>query len=115
MECRFFNSNNIIKSVKVRNRQRYQCGKKMLKRLLRKLSIFRIKKFCTYHWKIYRCLISKDKLTQSKKQTTIVESINCNVRNYLARFRRRTRYYSKSHLMVELACYFLFENHLTIF
>ena len=70
--------------------------------------------FCTDRWKIYRTLIPSDRLTQSKKETYTVESLNANVRHYLARFRRCTRCYSKCPLMVELACYLLFEKDLTI-
>jgi insertion element IS1 protein InsB len=90
-------------------------GKKTLKRLLAKLSVFNIRLFCTDRWKIYRALIPADRLIQSKRETCLVESLNCNVRHYLARFRRHSRCYSKSPLMVVLACYLLFENHLTIY
>lgn len=89
-------------------------GKKTLKRLLVKLSIYKIRLFCTDHWKIYRALIPAEKLLQSQKETCIVESLNCNVSHYLARFSRRSRCYFKSPLMVEFTCYLLFENHLTI-
>ena len=60
-------------------------GKKTLRRLLAKLNRFNVKQFCTDHWKIYRVLIDKDKLVQSKRYTTVVESINCNVRQLLGK------------------------------
>ena len=87
-------------------------GKKTLKRLLVKLSKFNIKKFCTDYWKVYKSLIPNEKLIQSKKETYTVESINCNIRHYLARFRRRSRCYSKCPTMVELSMWFLFERDL---
>ena len=87
-------------------------GKKTLKLLLAKLSRFNIKHYCTDHWKIYKALLPADKLKQSKSGTYTVESINCNVRHYLARFRRRSRCYSKSTTMVDLAIAFLFEDDL---
>lgn len=48
-------------------------GKKTLKCFLVKLSIYKIKLFCTDHYKIYRALMPVEKLLQSKKETCIVE------------------------------------------
>ena len=45
------------------------------------------------------------------KHTTQIESLNANVRHYLARFRRKTRCYSKSVTMVELSLFLLFFNY----
>ena len=46
-----------------------------------------------------------------KKHTTQIESLNANVRHYLARFRRKTRCYSKSIIMVELSLFLLFFDY----
>ena len=93
----------------------YEVGsrsKATIRKMLAKLSAYRIKKICTDKWKIYRALIPQDQLVQSKKETYTIESINCNVRHYLSRFRRKTRCYSKSVYMVKSVVSILFENHL---
>ncbi|NQY74957.1 MAG: IS1 family transposase, partial [Candidatus Margulisbacteria bacterium] len=53
-------------------------------------------------WKIYKSL-PKEKHVTGKKHTTNIESLNANVRHYLARFRRQTRCYSKCPMMLELS------------
>ena len=58
-------------------------------------------------WKAYKKLINPEKHLLSKKETTHIESHNANVRHYLARFRRKTKCYSKSIEMVELSLYLL--------
>jgi len=63
--------------------------------------------YATDAWKIYKG-IPEFKHVVGKKHTTQIESLNANVRHYLARFRRRTRCYSKSTLMVELSLFLLF-------
>jgi len=50
----------------------------------------------------------------SKAQTTHIESYNANVRHYLARFRRRTKCYSKSERLVELSLYLLIYKDLIL-
>ncbi|NQY74097.1 MAG: IS1 family transposase [Candidatus Margulisbacteria bacterium] len=47
-----------------------------------------------------------------KKHTTQIESLNANVRHYLARFRRKTRCHSKCPLMIELSLVLLFHKRL---
>ena len=47
-----------------------------------------------------------------KKYTTHIESLNANFRHYLARFRRKTRCYSKSVIMVELSLFLLFFDYI---
>ena len=87
-------------------------GKKSLRALLKRLSRFKIKKFSSDHWPVYRSVIDKSILVVGKAGTCIVESVNSNVRHYLSRFRRRTKCYSKCLEMVKLSLYFLFEDHL---
>jgi insertion element IS1 protein InsB len=52
--------------------------------------------------------IPSNKHTIGKDETHFIESFNCNVRHYLARFRRKTRCYSKCKKMVEYSLYLLF-------
>ena len=63
---------------------------------MRKIANIECEYYATDHWKVYRKVISKDKLRQSKKETSRIESENSRVRHYLARFHRRTHCYSKS-------------------
>lgn len=65
----------------------------------------------TDDWKVYKTLPQNNHLA-GNKHTTQIESLNANVRHYLARFRRRTRCYSKCPIMVELSLFFLFYKHL---
>ena len=82
-------------------------GKKSLRVLEGKLSRYKIDRYATDDWKVYKRLLPLDKHLVGKEHTTQIESVNANVRHYLARFRRRTQCYSKSVLMVELSLYLL--------
>ena len=66
-----------------------------------------VKHYGTDAWKLYKSL-PKNKHLLGKKHTTQIESLNANIRHYLARFRRKTRCYSKSPCMVELSLFLLF-------
>ncbi len=46
----------------------------------------------------------------NKSETCLIESINSLIRNYLARFNRKTKRYSKSEEMVEYSLYLLFDK-----
>jgi IS1 family transposase len=46
----------------------------------------------------------------NKKETCLIESINSRIRNYLARFVRKTKRYSKSVEMLALSLYLLFDK-----
>jgi insertion element IS1 protein InsB len=61
----------------------------------------------TDNWPAYEQFIAKTKHKISKKETVHIESSNSNVRHYLARFRRKTKCYSKSEKLVELSLYLL--------
>ena len=87
-------------------------GKKSLRALLKRLSRFKIKKFYSDLWPVYRNVIDKSLVVVCKAGTCMVESVNSNIGHYLSRFRRKTRCYSKSLEMVKLSLYFLFEGHL---
>jgi len=53
------------------------------------------------YWKSYNEIVPKDLLTQSKKETYTVESYNGILRHFLARFRRKSKCYSKSEEMMK--------------
>ena len=55
------------------------------------------------YWRPYNEIIPEDMLIQTKAETYTVESYNGLIRRFLARFRRRTKCYSKSQLMMELS------------
>ena len=48
------------------------------------------------YWKSYKEMIPEEKLIQTKKETYTVESYNGLIRHFLARFRRKSKCYSKS-------------------
>jgi len=52
-------------------------------------------------WKSYKVMIPENILTQSKKETYTVESYNETLSHFLARFRRKTKCYSKSKEMMK--------------
>ena len=53
------------------------------------------------YWKSYKEMIPAEKLVQSKAETYTVESYNGLIRHFLARFRRKTKCYSKSEEMIK--------------
>jgi insertion element IS1 protein InsB len=77
------------------------------KKLWEKVSGKSCNKFCSDDWPAYSEFVDKQKHIVSKKETTQVESHNANVRHYLARFRRKTKCYSKKARMVCLSLYLL--------
>ena len=70
--------------------------------------------YATDHYAAYKQFIDAHKHKTSKAQTTHIESYNANVRHYLARFRRRTKCYSKSERLVELSLYLLIYKDLIL-
>jgi len=67
----------------------------------------------TDEWKTYRKIIPPHLLLQTKALTSTVESVNSQVRNYLARFNRRTKRYSKSPYMATASLYLLWQYKLS--
>ena len=82
-------------------------GKKAFKELVRKIEKYSVGYYATDGWKIYNILSSSKRLI-GKKHTTQIESLNANVRYYLARFARKTRCYSTCPEMVALSLFLLF-------
>ena len=64
--------------------------------------------FCSDYWKSYKELIPCEKLCQSKAETYTIEGYNSLIRHYLARFKRKTKCYSKSEQMIEYSLKWLF-------
>ena len=52
------------------------------------------------HWKAYGEFVPSSKHFASKAETSTVEGYNSCIRHYLARFRRKTKCYSKSQKMM---------------
>jgi insertion element IS1 protein InsB len=59
--------------------------------------------FASDHWRSYEEFIPSEKHLRSKKETYTVESYNSRIRHYLARFKRKTKCYSKSDYMIEIS------------
>ncbi|MDR2774113.1 MAG: IS1 family transposase, partial [Tannerella sp.] len=52
--------------------------------------------------------VPAEKLVQTKAETYTVEGYNSRIRHYLARFRRKTKCYSKAQYMMEISLNLLF-------
>ena len=61
----------------------------------------------TDYWKSYKEMIPTELLIQSKADTYTVESYNGIIRHFLARFRRKTKCYSKCEKMIEYSLFLL--------
>jgi len=53
------------------------------------------------YWKSYKEMVPPEKLLQTKEETYTVEGYNGIIRHFLARFRRKTKCYSKSEDMLK--------------
>jgi insertion element IS1 protein InsB len=62
------------------------------------------------YWKSYNEIVPDGQLVQSKAETYTVESYNGLIRHFLARFRRRTKCYSKSDEMINLTMKLFFAH-----
>ena len=73
--------------------------------------------YCSDYWKSYAEFLPQEKHIQSKAETFTVEGYNSRVRHFLARFRRRTKCYSKRVYMMMYSLQLLFlklNNELSI-
>jgi len=57
-------------------------------------------KVCTDYWRAYEDFIPEESHIQSKKETFTVEGYNSLFRHFLARLRRKTKYYTKAKYML---------------
>ena len=83
-------------------------GNKPLKKLWAKVRQHNSFAVCTDKWKIYRKIIPANLLIQSKKYTHNIEAQNSSLRDFIKRFNRKTKEYSKSKQIAELAIYIHF-------
>jgi len=72
-------------------------------RLWDKLKHLSMSCFASDHWASYDEFIPPEKHYRSKAETCTVESYNSRIRHYLARFKRKTKCYSKSEQMIEIS------------
>jgi insertion element IS1 protein InsB len=59
--------------------------------------------FASDYWKSYEEFIPAEKHLQTKEETFTVEGYNSRIRHYLARFKRKGKYYSKADYMIEIS------------
>ena len=71
------------------------------KRLYGLLSGLEVASYYTDYWPAYDSILRAEHHVKSKAETYTVEGMNSLLRHYLARFKRRTKCYSKSVVMVE--------------
>ena len=89
----------------------FVCGRrdsKTFEKLYANINPNNIKLFCSDYWKSYAEVIPNHKHLQSKAQTFTIEGYNSLIRHYLARFKRKTKCYSKSVQMIEYSLNLLF-------
>ena len=82
----------------------FLCGDRSTKtgrKLWEKIKNMKINGFCSDYWKSYCEFIPDHKHMQSKAETFTVEGYNSRIRHYLARFRRKTKCYSKAEHIIE--------------
>jgi len=66
-----------------------------------KVSVFAKGIVAADYWKSYKEMVPPEQLLQTKAETYTVESYNGLIRHFLARFRRKTKCYSKSEDMLK--------------
>ncbi|WP_425452165.1 IS1 family transposase [Moraxella bovis] len=89
----------------------FVCGRRdtnTFKQLYNQLNIHNIQLFCSDYWKSYLEVIPKSKHMTSKAQTFTIEGYNSLIRHFTARFRRKSKCYSKSEKMIENTLNLLF-------
>ena len=59
--------------------------------------------YASDYWRSYKDFLPPEKYIQSKEETYTLESYNSRVRHYLARFKRKTKCYSKSVEMIVIS------------
>jgi insertion element IS1 protein InsB len=77
----------------------------------------KINYFASDYWKSYEEFIPAEKHLQTKAETYTIERYNSRIRHYLARFRRKTKCYSKATFMIDISLNLLMlklNNELTI-
>jgi insertion element IS1 protein InsB len=59
--------------------------------------------YASDHWKSYAEFVPPEKHLETKAETFTVESYNSRIRHYLARFRRKSKCYSKAAFMIDIS------------
>jgi insertion element IS1 protein InsB len=59
--------------------------------------------FASDYWKSYEEFIPAEKHLQTKAETYTIEGYNSRIRHYLARFKRKTKCYTKAEQMIEVS------------
>jgi insertion element IS1 protein InsB len=59
--------------------------------------------FSSDYWKSYEEFVPVEKHLQSKAEAYTIESYNSRTRHYLARFKRKGKYYSKADYMIDIS------------
>ena len=80
-------------------------GVKTLKKLWKKLALFKPDVVCTDNYKVYSRVIPNNILVQSKRYTHNIEAQNSSLRDFIKRFNRKNKSYSKALDMPELSVY----------
>lgn len=62
------------------------------------------------YWKSYNEIVPAEQLVQTKAETYTVGSYNGLIRHFLARFRRKSKCYSKSEKMIEITLKLFFAH-----
>ena len=83
-------------------------GVKTLKKLWKKLALFKPDVVCTDNYKVYSRVIPNNILVQSKRYTHNIEAQNSSLRDFIKRYNRKTKAYSKASDMAELSVYIHF-------
>ena len=83
-------------------------GEKPLRRLWARLERSLPSAACSDKWQVYRKIIPIELLIQSKKYTHNIEAQNSSLRDFIKLFNHKTKAYSKSPEMAELAAYIHF-------
>jgi len=68
-----------------------------------KIKDLTISTFASDYWKSYEEFVPPEKHLQTKAETYTVEGYNSRIRHYLARFKRKTKCYSKADYMIVIS------------
>ena len=72
------------------------------------MALFKPDVVCTDNYKVYNRGIPNDILVQSKRYTHNIEAQNSSLRDFIKRYNRKTKAYSKASDMAELSVYIHF-------
>ena len=78
------------------------------KEAMEKVALFKPDVVCTDNYKVYNRVIPNDILVQSKSYTHNIEGHNSSLKDFIKRYNRKTKAYSKASDMAELSVYIHF-------